>query len=354
VPDWPVGERRRGGDPDVLDGRYVLEASELVHGLRAFVVTELLDGSGDDLQTDTPLLELGVLDSLSMMSLLQHVEKQYGIKVHEDEIVPENFETLERIADMLLSAARRSRENDEADVVEALMREQETFGIRRVRRGAGSVHSAHVLEVSGAAPTWILLPALGQLSATWSPVLRSVRGERACAAVDLAGSGLSAPGVQSPCFADHMAVCRAVLDEVAGPFVLVASSISTTLATELARAYGERARGMVVSGFGLLHDPETAWRKIRDALPDDFSGADRFLDPAGPAALKDTFRGLSLPVLFIHGMDDGIVRVDEVEAAAQQLPSARVELLPRSGHAVAVDRPDAFVWCVQRFVDTLA
>jgi acyl carrier protein len=49
-------------------------------------------GDGDS------LLEAGVIDSLSMVDLIAHLEKTYGIAVDEDDMVPENFDSVEAIA----------------------------------------------------------------------------------------------------------------------------------------------------------------------------------------------------------------------------------------------------------------
>ena len=44
------------------------------------------------------LLEHGVIDSLTMMELIGFLERTYGIQVTNDELIPENFETLSAIA----------------------------------------------------------------------------------------------------------------------------------------------------------------------------------------------------------------------------------------------------------------
>lgn len=44
------------------------------------------------------LLDAGVIDSLGMLALIAFIEKQYGIAVTEDEMMPENFDSLNAIA----------------------------------------------------------------------------------------------------------------------------------------------------------------------------------------------------------------------------------------------------------------
>jgi acyl carrier protein len=44
------------------------------------------------------LLETGVIDSLAMVDLIAHLEKTYGISIGEDDMVPENFDSIDSIA----------------------------------------------------------------------------------------------------------------------------------------------------------------------------------------------------------------------------------------------------------------
>jgi acyl carrier protein len=44
------------------------------------------------------LLEKGVLDSLAVLDLTEFLQAQYGIKIQNDELLPENLDSLERIA----------------------------------------------------------------------------------------------------------------------------------------------------------------------------------------------------------------------------------------------------------------
>lgn len=49
------------------------------------------------LSNDTPLLEAGILDSLSLLKLTLFLEERFGVEVAPDELIPENFETVEAI-----------------------------------------------------------------------------------------------------------------------------------------------------------------------------------------------------------------------------------------------------------------
>ena len=66
--------------------------------LHDFVARELLDGQAAGLDARTPLLELGVIDSLSMVSLLSFIERDLGVAVPMEQILPEHFQDLGAIA----------------------------------------------------------------------------------------------------------------------------------------------------------------------------------------------------------------------------------------------------------------
>jgi len=57
-------------------------------------ISEALDGS-------SRLMEMGVLDSLELMSLVTHMEESYGVTLPDQEFIPENFETPRTIADLI-------------------------------------------------------------------------------------------------------------------------------------------------------------------------------------------------------------------------------------------------------------
>jgi 3-oxoadipate enol-lactonase len=51
---------------------------------------------------------------------------------------------------------------------------------------------------------------------------------------------------------------------------------------------------------------------------------------------------VAVPTLIIHGMDDQIIPTSEAEAMHQRLKDSRLQLLPRAGHLVNLEQPEAF------------
>jgi acyl carrier protein len=51
-----------------------------------------------DVPSSASLLEAGILDSVVMIDLIAFLEGRYGIVIHEDDMMPENFESIDAIA----------------------------------------------------------------------------------------------------------------------------------------------------------------------------------------------------------------------------------------------------------------
>ena len=67
--------------------------------IREYILTELLyDRDLPGLADDAPLIGNGYLDSMGIMVLVLWLEEAFGIKIDDDEVVPERLETIHSIA----------------------------------------------------------------------------------------------------------------------------------------------------------------------------------------------------------------------------------------------------------------
>jgi len=48
----------------------------------------------DDFAADASFLQTGIIDSMGMMELVAFLEPTFGIKIQEEELVPENLDSL--------------------------------------------------------------------------------------------------------------------------------------------------------------------------------------------------------------------------------------------------------------------
>ena len=58
----------------------------------------MFSDDGCSLPDDASFLEEGILDSTGVLELVMFVEQGFNIAVNDDEIVPENFDSIDRLA----------------------------------------------------------------------------------------------------------------------------------------------------------------------------------------------------------------------------------------------------------------
>jgi len=64
--------------------------------LEKFMLSEVAAEHGrESLKPDEDLLEQGIIDSLGIMKLIVFLEETFGIKVSDEDVVPENFQSLD-------------------------------------------------------------------------------------------------------------------------------------------------------------------------------------------------------------------------------------------------------------------
>ena len=66
--------------------------------VREFVTGNFFVQDASDLTDASSLLELGVVDSTGVLEIMGFLENSFGVVVEDDEIVPENLDSIERIA----------------------------------------------------------------------------------------------------------------------------------------------------------------------------------------------------------------------------------------------------------------
>lgn len=65
--------------------------------VRAYIIDNFLLGAADDFADDTQLMEVGILDSTAAVELVAFLEEIFSITIEEDEIIPENLNSVNYI-----------------------------------------------------------------------------------------------------------------------------------------------------------------------------------------------------------------------------------------------------------------
>ncbi|MBV6517708.1 MAG: acyl carrier protein [Candidatus Brocadia sp.] len=68
---------------------------DVENGLKEFIVKELMHETDNNLiKNDDSLLEKNIIDSTGIFQLVRFIDEQFEIKVSDDELIPENFESI--------------------------------------------------------------------------------------------------------------------------------------------------------------------------------------------------------------------------------------------------------------------
>ena len=66
--------------------------------VRDFIVENFLFGDETAVKENTSFLEQGIIDSTGILELVMFLEETYGIKIEDEELIPENLDSLINIA----------------------------------------------------------------------------------------------------------------------------------------------------------------------------------------------------------------------------------------------------------------
>lgn len=71
---------------------------EIAATVRSFIVENFLFGDDQDLRDDISLLDSGIIDSTGVLELVAFLEETYSINVEDEELVPENLDSIASVA----------------------------------------------------------------------------------------------------------------------------------------------------------------------------------------------------------------------------------------------------------------
>lgn len=65
--------------------------------VREFIVDNFLFGDGATLNSDTSFLQERIVDSTGILEIITFLEDEFSIKIEDDELLPENLDSLNNI-----------------------------------------------------------------------------------------------------------------------------------------------------------------------------------------------------------------------------------------------------------------
>lgn len=69
--------------------------------IRGFILQKFPAAQKKPIGFGDELLQGGMIDSLGILEVVEFLEHEFAITVHDGDLVPENFQTVERIADFV-------------------------------------------------------------------------------------------------------------------------------------------------------------------------------------------------------------------------------------------------------------
>ncbi|WP_018505421.1 alpha/beta fold hydrolase [Parafrankia discariae] len=239
-------------------------------------------------------------------------------------------------------------------------------------------------EAQGTGPAVVFVHGSGGHHAAWWQQVPRLRDRFTVVTLDLRGFGRSASALDefdSRAFPDDIAAVLAAAE--VGPAVLVGQSIGAAAALKTALRTPVSAAGVVLAhSLGGIDHPDLAARVRADrAVAEKLPVLDRLLTPRfqtdepaktflfqqmgsfntakmadlrnlnsdGPT-IEDVV-GSGIPLCFLAGENDAVLRPDTVRAAAALIPSATLELVATAPHSMYWEAPELFNTALIRFLE---
>lgn len=78
------------------------EQQETRRRVRQYILENLMfSDDPSQLPDDVSLLDRGIIDSTGVLEVVMFIEESFGVKVHDGDLLPENFDSVARIADFV-------------------------------------------------------------------------------------------------------------------------------------------------------------------------------------------------------------------------------------------------------------
>jgi acyl carrier protein len=69
--------------------------------IRKFIIDNFMFGNSNGIKDDTSFLGEGIIDSTGVLELVTFIEETFGLKVDDEELIPENLDSVDNIVGYL-------------------------------------------------------------------------------------------------------------------------------------------------------------------------------------------------------------------------------------------------------------
>lgn len=75
----------------------MIDTATAADRIRSFILEKFPIARRKGLTNGDPLLDSGIIDSLGVLDLVAFIEKEFGVSMSDDELVPENFHNVDAL-----------------------------------------------------------------------------------------------------------------------------------------------------------------------------------------------------------------------------------------------------------------
>ena len=76
---------------------------EIKEKVKTFIRESFLFDSTAQIEDGDSLLEKGIIDSTGVLELILYLEEEFGVKIEDEEIIPENLDSVANIETLIMS-----------------------------------------------------------------------------------------------------------------------------------------------------------------------------------------------------------------------------------------------------------
>ena len=76
---------------------------EIKEKVKTFIRESFLFDSTAQIEDGDSLLEKGIIDSTGVLELILYLEEEFGIKIEDEEVIPENLDSVANIENLIMS-----------------------------------------------------------------------------------------------------------------------------------------------------------------------------------------------------------------------------------------------------------
>ena len=69
--------------------------------IKGYIIDNFLFGDEENLEDQTSFLDAGIVDSTGILELVDFLDNEFRIKISDDEILPENLDSINNIVNFL-------------------------------------------------------------------------------------------------------------------------------------------------------------------------------------------------------------------------------------------------------------